>query len=246
MNGLYIFMVTSWTQWIEQNFSFSQIPQSLDALIKFAEASSVTSILTNRNHIINGIHVVLRVYHQDTSNSSPAAVLPTSMSIPQQNKTSSVQTPMHHDQILQENIALKYDIANLQKSLAEAQTYSKTAYDTFQALREKYGNWNSIISFSLIVFFFYFKEAEQVITSKLKLEHAAMIETYEARLKQVPPTPVNMIEKDQVKEEPIDCDSRQTHLSNQLLEMQTIKDCLEQTQIDLGISRKKAKSFFIL
>jgi hypothetical protein len=80
------------------------------------------------------------VYHQDTSNSSPAAVLPTSMSIPQQNKTSSVQTPMHHDQIMQENIALKYDIANLQKSLAEAQTYSKTAYDTFQALREKYGN----------------------------------------------------------------------------------------------------------
>jgi len=82
-------------------------------------------------------------------------------------------------------------------------------------------------------------EAEQVLTSKLKLDHAAMIESYEARLKQLPsqPTttsPVKMMEKEKVKDEPLDCDSHQTNLANQLLEMQIIKDRLEQAQIDLG------------
>jgi hypothetical protein len=66
------------------------------------------------------------------------------MSLSQQNQSSSNnnngQKPANYDQIMQENLTHKYEITNLQKLLAEAQIYSKTAYDTFQALREKFGN----------------------------------------------------------------------------------------------------------
>jgi hypothetical protein len=120
----------------------------LDALIKFAEASSVSSILSHRNHTINGTHVLMRSYHEDKTNSVPAQSLPSLMGLNQQNHKSSNNTPTqaHYDQIIQENHALKYDITNLQKSLTEAQTYSKTAYDTFQILREKFGKINLILS----------------------------------------------------------------------------------------------------
>lgn len=122
----------------------------LDALIKFADITSVTSILSHRNHTVNGTHVNMRSYHQDTNNSSSTQSLPSLMSLTQQNKTSSnnnknnnstnAQQSIPYDQIVQENLALKYELTNLQKSLTEAQTYSKTAYDTFQVLREKFGN----------------------------------------------------------------------------------------------------------
>jgi regulator of replication initiation timing len=76
----------------------------------------------------------MRGYHQDSTNTSTGGQsLPTLMSITQQKAG-------NYDQIMQENHSLKYEISNLQKSLAEAQIYSKTAYDTFQALREKFGN----------------------------------------------------------------------------------------------------------
>jgi hypothetical protein len=117
----------------------------LDALIKFAEASSVASILSHRNHTINGTHVLMRSYHEDKTNSGSAQSLPSLMALNQQNQKSSNNTP-HYDQIIQENHALKYDITNLQKSLTEAQTYSKTAYDTFQILREKFGKIDRILS----------------------------------------------------------------------------------------------------
>ncbi|CAF3399869.1 unnamed protein product [Rotaria socialis] len=219
------------------------------ALIKFAEISSATSILSNRNHIINGIHVVIRTFHQDKSNNNNASLtqtLPSLMSLTQtnslvsntttttnnnnnnnnnsNNNNSNGQKPMDYDQIFQENQVLKYEIANLQKSLMEAQTYSKTAYDAFQVLREKF-------------------EAEQILNNKLKLEYTAMVESYEARFKETPPPPPpplstsssvqsynKAINKDKVKEEPIDNHS-QVNLS---IEMQIIKDHLEQAQIDLG------------
>ena len=121
-------------------FSFSS-----DALIKFAETSSVTSILSNRNHTINGTHVIMRVYHQDPTHSSSGQPLTNSMSSSQANSHySNGQKPANVDQILQENHAMKSEITSLQKSLTEAQIYSKTAYDTFQALREKFGKDNSI------------------------------------------------------------------------------------------------------
>lgn len=63
-----------------------------------------------------------------------------------------------------------------------------------------------------------------------------MIESYENRLKQLPTqttttTTTNANEKDKVKDEPMDSDTQQT---NHQLEMQIIKDRLEQAQIDLG------------
>ena len=79
--------------------------------------------------------------------------------------------------------------------------------------------------------FFCFAEGEQVLTSKLKEEHAAMIESYEARLKRSPPRVKTTNEKDKVKDEPMDSDSYQT---NRCLEMHVIKDRLEQAQLDLG------------
>jgi hypothetical protein len=223
--------------------------------MKFAEVSSVTSILSNRNHTINGTHVVMRSYHQDTTNSNSTQLLPSLMTLNQQNQNSlnnnnNGQKPIPYDQLLQENLTLKYEITTLQHSLAEAQTYSKTAYDTFQALREKFGNFKIYFFIIIIsVVFFLFKEAEQSLTSKLKLEHVAMIESYEARLKQLPapPPPLppeKIVEKDKVKEEPFDCDPRQTNSSNYLLEMQVIKDRLEQAQIDLGFFLKTKSLFF--
>lgn len=120
---------------------------ALDALVKFVEPSSVNSILVHRNHIINGIHVFMRTYHQDAShNSGTTQNLPSLMSLAQQNpmisysNTNSGQKSTDYEKILQENQTLRYEITNLQKSLIEAQSYSKTAYDTFQILREKFGN----------------------------------------------------------------------------------------------------------
>ncbi|CAF2272640.1 unnamed protein product [Rotaria magnacalcarata] len=217
------------------------------ALVKFAEISSATSILSQRNHIINGIHVVMRTFQQDKSNNNNASLtqtLPSSMSLNQtnslvsnntttdttnttttnnnNNNNSNGQKPLDYDKMFQENQVLKYDIANLQKSLMEAQAYSKTAYDTFQVLREKF-------------------EAEQILNNKLKLEYTAMVESYEVRLKETPLPPSSStsssvqssnkaINKDKVKEEPIDNHS-QVNLS---IEIQRIKDHLEQAQIDLG------------
>jgi len=87
----------------------------------------------------------MRGYHQDTNNSGSVQSFSSSMSLSQQNQSSSHnnnsgQKPANYDQIMQENLTLKYEITNLQKLLAEAQIYSKTAYDTFQDLREKFGN----------------------------------------------------------------------------------------------------------
>jgi hypothetical protein len=84
----------------------------------------------------------MRTYHNDKTNSGSAPPLPSLMSLNQQNQNPSNngQTPIPYDQLIQENLTLKYEINNFQKSLAEAQTYSKTAYDAFQILREKFGN----------------------------------------------------------------------------------------------------------
>jgi len=185
------------------------------ALIKFADPSSVTSILNNRNHTINGTHVVMRSYHQDTNNS---VTLPSLMSLSQQNQIPpnppnniNGQNTTHYDQLMQENLSLKCEIGNLQRSLAETQIYSNTAYDAFQALREKYAS-------------------EQALTNQLKLEYKNMVESYEARLKELS----SSSSLKTIKEEPIDCDSRKGNSPNYSLEMQVMKDRLEQAQIDLG------------
>ena len=110
----------------------------LDALVKFTEASSVTAILSSPSHIIHGTHVVMRTFHPEINQSGSVPPLNTLMSLSQQNPNSSAK-PIHYEQILQENAALRHELVTLQQSLAEALTYSKTAYDTFQALREKFG-----------------------------------------------------------------------------------------------------------
>lgn len=86
---------------------------------------------------------------------------------------------------------------------------------------------------SLRTFCLDFQEAEQALTNKLKQEHAASVESYEARLKQSS-GPLTTIPKDKVKDEPIDCHNQENRLANHLLEIQIVKDCLEQAQIDLG------------
>jgi hypothetical protein len=54
-----------------------------------------------------------------------------------------------------------------------------------------------------------------------------MVESYETRLKQFSIT-------SSVKDEPIDCNLHKPNLANHILEMQVMKDRLEQAQIDLG------------
>lgn len=157
----------------------------------------------------------MRVYHQDPVQSSSGQSLPNSIS-----SQHNGQKPPNIEQIMQENHALKSEITNLQKSLTEAQIYSKTAYDTFQALREKF-------------------EAEQALTNQLRNEYTEMVRMYEARLKQHPPPPppasiIKSIENERIKEEPIDNDSQKNNVANYLLEIQVMKDRLEQAQIDLG------------
>ena len=128
---------------IKFSFQLQQSKNISDALIKFAETTSVVSVLSHRNHTINGTHVVMRGYHQDPPNSGSGQSLPSLMSSAQQNQvppTTNGQKANNYEQILEENQSLKCEITNLQRSLAETQAYSRTAYDTFQALREKFGN----------------------------------------------------------------------------------------------------------
>ena len=66
-----------------------------------------------------------------------------------------------------------------------------------------------------------------------------MVAAYEARLKQLPSsssstTTIKSIENDKIKEEPLDNDSQKGNVANYLLEIQVMKDRLEQAQIDLG------------
>jgi hypothetical protein len=79
-----------------------------------------------------------------------------------------------------------------------------------------------------------FKEAEQALTSRLKLEYVDMVESYETRLKQL-----STSSSLKIKEEPTDCHSQKPNLANHLLEMQVMKDRLEQAQIDLGLKKKR-------
>ena len=80
-------------------------------------------------------------------------------------------------------------------------------------------------------------EAEQALTNKLKSDYTEMVASYEARLKQLPgSSSIPTMDNDRVKEEPLDCDSQKANLANYLLEMQVMKDRLEQAQIDLGFS----------
>jgi hypothetical protein len=58
-----------------------------------------------------------------------------------------------------------------------------------------------------------------------------MVASYEARLR----PSVKSLDNERIKEEPVDCDSQKTNLANYLLEMQVMKDRLEQAQIDLGL-----------
>lgn len=61
-----------------------------------------------------------------------------------------------------------------------------------------------------------------------------MAESYETKLKQY--SSGLKFEKDSVKDEPIDCQTQQRNLANHALEMQVMKDRLEQAQIDLGLN----------
>lgn len=77
-------------------------------------------------------------------------------------------------------------------------------------------------------------EAEQALTSKLKADHDAMVQSYKSQLKQLTESASSKsIETDKVKEEPFDCQN----MVNYSLEIQVMKDRLEQAQVDLGKSQ---------
>lgn len=73
-----------------------------------------------------------------------------------------------------------------------------------------------------------------------------MVTAYEGRLKQhpspLPTSAMKSIENDKIKEEPLDNDSQKSNVANYLLEIQVMKDRLEQAQIDLGYSLSRTNS----
>ncbi|CAF1207081.1 unnamed protein product [Rotaria sp. Silwood1] len=199
-------------------------------LIQFTEASSVTSVLSHRNHIINGVHISMQNYHRDTYKSIPVQKPSSLKTLTQQNQITSnnnhekTPEPMNYNKIMRENFALKHDIANLNQAFVGAQTYAKIAYDAYKVLQEKF-------------------EVEQALTKKLKLECTTITESYEARLKELSSSLVSSsratTKQDKIKEEPIDFDSQRECIEKHLHEMKIIKDHLEQAQVDLGKCQTK-------
>ena len=78
------------------------------------------------------------------------------------------------------------------------------------------------------------KESEQALTNKLKSEYKTMVESYEDRLQKLSSL-VKTTEKNMIKEEQGDSGSYGKNPDNHLLDIQIIKDRLEQAQIDLGL-----------
>ncbi|CAF4163367.1 unnamed protein product [Rotaria magnacalcarata] len=112
---------------------------------------------------------------------------------------------MDYDQIMQENIALKHEIANLNQLLVNAHI----ACDEYQVLQKKI-------------------EAEQILTNKFKLEYGVLIESYESQLKQLSLSLSSSLEqhalemkirKDHVEQTQINKDQRKnTSLNAKLIE----------------------------
>ncbi|CAF1366922.1 unnamed protein product [Rotaria sp. Silwood1] len=106
----------------------------LDALIKFTETSSVTSILSHPNHIINGIHVSMENYPCDINSIQKSSSL---KSLTKQNQSKSNNNHdkkskrINYNKIMRENLTLKHDIANLNQVLIEAQAYAKIACNAY-------------------------------------------------------------------------------------------------------------------
>ncbi|CAF3963582.1 unnamed protein product, partial [Rotaria sp. Silwood1] len=104
------------------------------ALIKFTETSSVTSILSHPNHIINGIHVSMENYHCDINSIQKSSSL---KSLTKQNQSKSNNNHdkkskrINYNKIMRENLTLKHDIANLNQVLIEAQAYAKIACNAY-------------------------------------------------------------------------------------------------------------------
>jgi hypothetical protein len=120
--------------------------------VKFADGSSVVSILKTTHHTIDGQQVTMRVYHPDTKSSTSTENIRSLMSLTPDNPMTStdVQRTKTIEQLVQENLALKYELGNVHRTLTEAQAYSKIAYETFQALREKFGNSSSMLIVELV------------------------------------------------------------------------------------------------
>ncbi|CAF3065969.1 unnamed protein product [Rotaria socialis] len=135
------------------------------ALIMFAKISSATSIRSRSNHTIDGVHVLI-INYQQYINPHSSVKKPANLKSLTKKKTkrsdNKERKSMDYDQIMQENIALKHEIANLNQLLVNAQI----TCDEYQVLRKKI-------------------EAEQILINKFKLEYGVLIESYESRLKQL-------------------------------------------------------------
>ncbi|CAF3214065.1 unnamed protein product [Rotaria sp. Silwood2] len=86
----------------------------------FAKISSAISILSHCNHTIDGVHVLILKYHQHINKLSSVKKPSNLMSLTQKNQTLSDNNgskSVDFYQIMQENIAFKQEIANLNQLL---------------------------------------------------------------------------------------------------------------------------------
>ncbi|CAF4462456.1 unnamed protein product [Rotaria socialis] len=106
------------------------------ALIMFAKISSATSIRSRSNHTIDGVHVLI-INYQQYINPHSSVKKPANLKSLTKKKTkrsdNKERKSMDYDQIMQENIALKHEIANLNQLLVNAQI----TCDEYQVLRKK-------------------------------------------------------------------------------------------------------------
>ncbi|CAF2118784.1 unnamed protein product [Rotaria magnacalcarata] len=189
------------------------------ALIMFATISSATSILSHSNHTIDGVHVLILNYQQHVNRHSSVKKPANLKSLTKKKKYISdgkERKSMDYDQIMQENIALKHEIANLNQLLVNAHI----ACDEYQVLQKKI-------------------EAEQILTNKFKLEYGVLIESYESRLKQLS---LSLSSRKTIKNEHIDIDCQRNHLEQHSFEMKIRKDRMEQTQISLDKDKRNNTS----
>ncbi|CAF3927208.1 unnamed protein product [Rotaria sp. Silwood1] len=197
----------------------------LDALIQFAELSSVTSILSHRNHIINGVYISMQNYYCNKNKPSSIEKLSSLTSLTEQNQI-TLNIDNNHDErsklinykrIMRENITLRRKIDDLNQALTDAQAYAKIGWDTYQVFQEKF-------------------DAEQTLTKKLKLECATITESYEVRLKELSSSRATT-EQFKIKKELIDFDSQKELIEKYAQETKILKDNLERLQIVLGKSQ---------
>ncbi|CAF4368428.1 unnamed protein product, partial [Rotaria magnacalcarata] len=166
------------------------------ALIMFAKISSATSIRSRSNHTIDGVHVLI-INYQQYINMHSTVKKPANLKSLTKKKTkrsdNKERKSMDYDQIMQENIALKHEIANLNQLLVNAQI----TCDEYQILRKK-------IEYGVLI------ESYESQLKQLSLSLSSSLEQHALEMK---------IRKDHVEQTQINKDQRKnTSLNAKLIE----------------------------